>query len=109
MAWARVAFYVSLGATGFLPVIQLNMTRGFAWSYYFYAPVWKSIAVYVVGAVVYAMKVPEKFIPGWFDYFGGSHNIWHFAVLGGILFHYSAMYEMFSGAFERAENECSVY
>ena len=108
MSWARVAFYVTLGATGFAPVVQLNLTRGAAWSYYFYAPVMKSVAVYLVGAIIYALKMPEKLVPGWFDYFGGSHNIWHFAVLGGILFHYSAMYEMFSGAFERAQSECML-
>ena len=109
MSWARVGFYVTLGATGFAPVVQLNLTRGSEWTYYFYAPVFKSICVYLVGAIIYALKMHEKLIPGWFDYFGGSHNIWHFAVLGGILFHYSAMYEMFTGAFARAENNCSLY
>ncbi|MCJ1419005.1 hypothetical protein MMC32_005356 [Xylographa parallela] len=109
MAWARVAFYVTLGATGFAPVIQLNITRGSEWSYYFYAPVLKSVAVYVAGAIIYALKMPEMLVPGWFDYFGGSHNIWHLAVLGGILFHYLAMQDFFSGAFERAELECSIY
>ena len=106
MAWARVVFYISLGATGFVPAIELNITRGAVWAYYFYAPITMSIIVYIVGAVVYAMRIPEKFLPGWFDYFGGSHNIWHFAVLGGIIFHYYAMSEMFSGAFERASLEC---
>ncbi|KAK6614587.1 izh family channel protein [Botrytis cinerea] len=38
MAWARVAFYVSLGATGFVPALQLNLTRGGAWAAEFYAP-----------------------------------------------------------------------
>jgi adiponectin receptor len=109
MAWARVGFYVLLGCTGFAPVIQLNLTRGASWSYYFYAPVMKSALVYLVGAIIYAMKLPERLVPGWFDYFGGSHNIWHFAVLGGILFHYSAMFKMFSGAFERAEADCSMW
>ena len=109
MNWARVAFYVSLGATGFAPVIQLNLTRGSEWSYYFYAPIMKSVAVYLVGALIYASQVPERWIAGWFDYVGGSHNIWHFAVLGGILFHYVAMLEFFSGAFERAQQQCSVY
>lgn len=109
MAWARVAFYVTLGATGFAPVIQLNLTRGSQWSYYFYAPLLKSVAVYLTGAIIYALKLPEKLVPGWFDYFGGSHNIWHLAVLGGILFHYLAMQAFFSGAFERAEVECSLY
>lgn len=109
MNWARVAFYVALGATGFAPVIQLNLTRGPQWSYYFYAPVMKSVFVYLVGALIYAAQIPERWCPGWFDYIGGSHNIWHLAVLGGILFHYFAMQDFFSGAFLRAQEECRMF
>jgi adiponectin receptor len=111
MAWARVAFYVTLGATGFAPVLQLNITRGGAWAWEFYAPIVKSITVYLVGALVYASQVPERWCPGRFDYLGGSHNLWHFAVLGGICFHYLAMQEFFAGAFERrgVEGGCAVY
>lgn len=88
MNWMRVLFYVSLAATGFVPVLQLTYERGWDDVSYFYAPVTKSVLVYLVGAILYAGKVPERFLPGWFDYIGASHNIWHFAVLGGILFHY---------------------
>ncbi|KAE8159172.1 HlyIII-domain-containing protein [Aspergillus tamarii] len=105
-AWARVAFYVTLALTGFAPLAQLTYTRGFAWCLYFYAPVVKSILVYFVGACIYASQVPERWRPGLFDYVGGSHNIWHFAVLGGILFHYCAMQDLFAGAFQRAKGEC---
>lgn len=108
MKWARVAFYVSLGATGFAPVLQLNITRGVHWTFYFYAPIMKSICVYLVGAVIYASHVPEKWWPGLFDYAGASHNIWHLAVLGGILFHYTAMMELYQGAFTRA-SECGCF
>ncbi len=106
MSWARVAFYVSLVISGFIPVIQLNLTRGPAWCYYFYAPVAKSIAVYLLGACVYASKIPERWWPGGFDYIGGSHNLWHLAVLGGILFHYMAMQAFFADAFLRAKQHC---
>ncbi len=106
MNWARVAFYVALGATGFAPIVQLNLTRGPEWSYYFYAPLVKSVSVYLIGALIYAAQIPERWCPGWFDYIGGSHNIWHLAVLGGILFHYLAMQDFFSGAFQRAQEEC---
>ena len=57
MAWARVAFYVSLAATGFAPVFQLSRTRGTAWAWAFYAPILKSIAVYLGGALIYAGQV----------------------------------------------------
>lgn len=123
MNWARVAFYVTLGATGFAPVFQLTWTRGPEWAWMFYAPIMKSITVYLVGACIYAgqvslsfnfvrwcwlmcIQVPERWLHGWFDYVGGSHNIWHLAVLGGILFHYLAMQSFFSVAFERGQQEC---
>jgi adiponectin receptor len=109
MAWARVAFYVFLGATGFVPVLQLNLTRGGAWAWGFYAPIAKSLIVYLLGAFVYASQIPERWFPGAFDYIGGSHNLWHLAVLGGILFHYVAMQEFFAGAFKRAESECTLF
>ncbi|KAK2746407.1 hypothetical protein FQN55_005625 [Onygenales sp. PD_40] len=106
MAWARVAFYVTLAATGFAPIAQLSLTRGLGWSLYFYSPIVKSLAVYLTGALIYASQIPERWRPGLFDYVGGSHNIWHLAVLGGILFHYRAMQDLFAGAFIRAEGEC---
>lgn len=109
MAWARVAFFIGLGATGFFPIVQLSMSRGTDFVWEFYTPIAKSIAVYVVGALVYASKVPERWCPGMFDYFGGSHNLWHIAVLGGILFHYTAMQEFFRQAFLRAEGGCPAY
>lgn len=57
MTWFRVAFYVALAATGFAPVFQLSWTRGVAWACQFYAPIMKSIAVYFVGALIYASQV----------------------------------------------------
>ncbi|KAH8675705.1 hemolysin-III family protein [Xylariales sp. PMI_506] len=111
MAWLRVGFFVGLGATGFLPVFQIIYTRGPAWAFEFYtgSNLVKSLSVYVVGACVYASKVPERWFPGSFDYFGNAHNLWHLAVLGGILYHYVAMQEFFSGAFRRAQDGCPAY
>lgn len=109
MAWARVAFYVGLALTGFMPILQLNITHGPAFVYDFYSPIFKSLLVYLGGAVVYASKIPERWCPGMFDYIGGSHNLWHAAVLGGILFHYTAMQQFFANAFDRAESGCPAY
>ncbi|KAK4097910.1 HlyIII-domain-containing protein [Parathielavia hyrcaniae] len=109
MAWARVAFFVALSMTGFLPVLQLSATRGLETTFEFYTPIAKSLLVYFFGALVYASKVPERWCPGMFDYVGGSHNLWHIAVLGGILFHYTAMQEFFSHAFRLATDGCTAY
>ncbi|EPE08283.1 hemolysin-iii family protein [Ophiostoma piceae UAMH 11346] len=109
MAWLRVAFYVGLAATGFLPMLQIMFMRGTSFVWEFYLPITKSLMVYLTGAFVYASKVPERWSPGMFDYIGGSHNLWHLAVLGGILFHYSAMQQFFSNAFRQAQNGCPAY
>ena len=109
MAWARVAFYVGLALTGFMPIMQLWITHGYDFVTDFYSPISKSLMVYMTGALVYASKIPERWFPGVFDYIGGSHNMWHVAVLGGILFHYSAMQDFFSNAFTRAEGGCPSY
>ena len=109
MSWVRVVFFVSLATTGFFPIVQLTLQRGMEEALYFYAPITKSILVYLGGALMYAGKIPERFLPGWFDYAGGSHNIWHVCVLGGILFHYHAMVAFFGEAFRRAEIGCSSY
>lgn len=109
MQWLRVGFFVSLAATGFFPVAQLMLTRGPAWAVYFYAPITRSVMVYLAGACLYAAKLPERWCPGAFDYVGGSHNIWHIAVLGGILFHYDAMKALFADALRRGQGGCSVY
>ena len=106
MAWVRVGFYVSLAATGFAPFVQLCMTRGPSWTWTFYFPVVKSVAVYLAGSIAYASKVPERWLHGYFDFIGGSHNIWHLAVLGGILYHYWAVQSFFSMAFRMGQEEC---
>ncbi|KAI1112459.1 HlyIII-domain-containing protein [Nemania sp. NC0429] len=111
MAWLRVGFFIGLAATGFMPILQIIFTRGTAWAYEFYldANLVKSLSVYVLGACIYASKVPERWFPGAFDFFGNAHNLWHLAVLGGIIYHYTAMLRFFSGAFERAELGCPTY
>lgn len=109
MAWFRVAFYVGLALTGFMPILQLQLTHGTEFVYSFYSPIAKSILVYFGGAIVYASKIPERWCSGMFDYVGGSHNLWHVAVLGGILFHYTAMQECFANAYHRAEGGCPSY
>ncbi|KAJ4163298.1 hypothetical protein LMH87_005037 [Akanthomyces muscarius] len=109
MSWARVVFFVGLALTGFLPILQLLYTHGSEFVIDFYSPILKSVLVYLGGAVVYASKIPECWYPGMFDYIGGSHNLWHAAVLGGIIFHYTAMQQFFANAFDRAVSGCPVY
>jgi len=45
---------------------------------------------FVFGAFIYFKRFPERKYPGRFDYFGQSHNIWHFFVLLGGITHFFA-------------------
>ena len=47
-------------------------------------------ASYLGGVVFYAMRVPERWLPGKFDFAFNSHQIWHVAVLLGVFNHYRA-------------------
>jgi adiponectin receptor len=35
-------------------------------------------AIYIGGAIIYSLRIPERFFPYKFDFFGSSHNIHHF-------------------------------
>jgi len=106
LAWLRVSFYVLLAMTSFFPFGQLIVNHGLEYTASFYTPAIPSMLIYFVGAVVYAARVPERWLPGKFDYLGASHNIWHVAVLCGIVAHYFAMQEMFSQAHVRSQAHC---
>ncbi|KAJ4344663.1 inc metabolism membrane protein [Didymosphaeria variabile] len=106
LAWLRVSFYVLLALTSLLPFFQLISLHGFEYTASFYMPAVPSMLIYFFGAIIYAARVPERWLPGRFDYLGASHNIWHVAVLCGIVAHYFAMQEMFSQAHYRSQAQC---
>ena len=43
---------------------------------------------YVIGALLYILRLPEKKFPGKFDYIGASHQLFHIFVFFGALFHF---------------------
>ncbi|KAH0697408.1 hypothetical protein KY290_015275 [Solanum tuberosum] len=45
---------------------------------------------YGIGALIYAMRVPERWMPGKFDIAGHSHQLFHVLVVAGAYTHYHA-------------------
>ncbi|OVA03972.1 Hly-III-related [Macleaya cordata] len=45
---------------------------------------------YGIGALVYATRIPERWMPGKFDIAGHSHQLFHLLVLAGAYTHYQA-------------------
>jgi adiponectin receptor len=61
---------------------------------------------YIIGAIIYIMRVPEKHCPGTFCIWGSSHQIWHCLVITGIVLHYYASIDIYH---ERLRvSECPV-
>jgi adiponectin receptor len=52
-------------------------------------------AIYILGAVILVLKVPERFFAVKFDLIGASHNIWHLAVLSGCAWHFASAVRMY--------------
>ncbi|KAF5805176.1 hypothetical protein HanRHA438_Chr05g0215791 [Helianthus annuus] len=85
----RTLIFVAMGLFGVIPAIhatiinwnvpQRNTTLGFESAMGLF---------YLVGAMFYVSRVPEKWRPGWFDLVGHSHQIFHVFVVMGALAHY---------------------
>jgi adiponectin receptor len=88
--WLRIAFFVTLASSGAIIIAHLALVRGMATTFSWLTPVFKSIACYIAGVVIYGNQFPERFWPGKFDRLGHSHQFWHLFVCGGIWYHYQA-------------------
>lgn len=75
--------FVAMGLSAIFPVIhgvqrygtaQLERQMGLSW-------VVTQAALYILGAAIYAARVPERWRPGAFDIVGNSHQIFHVLVL----------------------------
>ncbi|CEP13754.1 hypothetical protein [Parasitella parasitica] len=88
--WLRIAFFIALASSGAIVIGHLAVMRGVIETFSWLTPVFKSIACYLAGVIIYGNQFPERFWPGKFDHFGHSHQFWHLFVCGGIWFHYQA-------------------
>ena len=60
---------------------------------------------YVIGAILYLIRFPEKYFPGKFDIFGSSHQLLHIAVLIASFFHYIGSLDAY---YSRFNNLCQL-
>ncbi|KAJ1028594.1 hypothetical protein NDA16_001760 [Ustilago loliicola] len=86
----RTAVFLVLGLSAVVPVAHVVQLYG-------YRTITETMglrflitsgALYVVGAGLYAARVPERFAPGRFDMLGASHQIFHVLILGAAAAHY---------------------
>lgn len=91
--WARTSVFAALGVGAFVPLTHAYLLYGFARMRDEMGILWILLCggLYASGALIYAARVPERWMPGRFDYFGASHQIFHVFVVLAALSHYKAI------------------
>lgn len=91
----RAAVFVSFGLSGILPIISLGFLNGwhFLWLNHLNLLLIEAV-LYILGAFIYALRVPERWAPGRFDFWCHSHQIFHFLVVAAAVVHGVALYKL---------------
>jgi adiponectin receptor len=93
--WKRLILYSSVAAFGFLPFIHWCIVSSQETVMLFYPKVLILYVLGSVGALIYATKFPEIFIPGRVDIFGASHQWWHIFVALALVWWHRSSVELF--------------
>ncbi len=92
----RFCVFVLFGLYGGIPFVHIFLRDGYAVSTDAYS-LWGFVcmgAVYIFGASLYVMRIPERFFPGKFDIWASSHQLFHVCVVTAALVHYNALLNM---------------
>ena len=93
----RAILYIAAGLSTAIPCIHLLFGHNL-YLYPFPNLHWAiGGAIYIGGAIIYGIRFPEKFFPKRFDYFGSSHNIFHFCVVVAAVVHFYGAMSNYNG------------
>lgn len=89
--------FVAFGLSGTFPVIASLYLYGFqdTWTRISLGWILSEAGLYIGGAAIYAARIPERFTPGKWDYFGHSHQIFHVLVVLAAICHGVCLYQSF--------------
>ncbi|RGP70871.1 pho36-regulatory role in lipid and phosphate metabolism [Fusarium longipes] len=93
----RTMMFIGLGLSGVVPVIHGAFIYGFKGLEDRMSLSWVILhgAMYIFGAVLYAVRWPERSAPGAFDIWGSSHQIFHIFVILAAVTHFYGMAKAF--------------
>lgn len=104
----RAALFVSMGLSAVVPIMhgwtlfgvdQLRRQIGLGW-------LLLQGFLYILGAAIYAARVPERFYPGKFDILGSSHQIFHVLVVCAAVAHLTGLLHAFDYRHSGVAQEC---
>lgn len=92
----RAGMFIGLGLSGVIPAMHYVITDGFYEAIEYAALGWLVLMaiLYITGAVIYAVRIPERIWPGKFDIWFQSHQIFHMFVIAAAFVHYHGISEI---------------
>lgn len=89
----KVICFISLGFSGCVPLVHFNYHLG----HLHFIIGWLLVMgfCYLSGAAIYVLQVPERWWPGYFDYFFSSHQLWHLSIFAAVLVHYVGLMHLY--------------
>ncbi|KAH8288473.1 hypothetical protein KR054_003212 [Drosophila jambulina] len=104
----RAGVFMSFGLSGVIPAIHYSVMEGWFSQMSRASLGWLILMglLYILGALLYALRVPERWFPGKFDIWGQSHQIFHILVIAAAFVHYHGISEM--AMYRVMYSECTV-
>lgn len=92
----RAGVFIALGLSGVIPAIHYVVLEGFHSAIYHASMGWLVLMalLYITGAVIYAVRFPERLFPGKFDLWFQSHQIFHVFVVAAAFVHFHGISEI---------------
>ncbi|KRZ67902.1 ADIPOR-like receptor [Trichinella papuae] len=92
----RTIMFVSLGLCGIIPCVHYFVTEGVYSAFNEASFGWLMLmaVLYISGAILYALRVPERFFPGKCDIWCQSHQLFHLFVVAAAFVHYHGISEL---------------
>mmetsp|Transcript_22874 Transcript_22874/g.16182 ORF Transcript_22874/g.16182 Transcript_22874/m.16182 type:complete len:102 (-) Transcript_22874:90-395(-) len=97
--------FIIYGISGAMPLVASAWANEYMMKirWYIYAA---AGAIYIIGALIYIFRMPERCSPGRFDLCGASHQIFHIMVVTACLMMYT---EAFRAYENRTLFECPIW
>lgn len=89
----RAAVFLTFGLSNVIPGIHWFMILEPEFLYPWFLVILQGL-LYVIGAIIYAKRVPERFFPGKCDLWPQSHQIFHTLVTIAAVVHFRSIYRM---------------
>ncbi|XP_030371324.1 adiponectin receptor protein isoform X2 [Scaptodrosophila lebanonensis] len=104
----RAGVFMSFGLAGIIPAVHYSIMEGWISQISRASLGWLILmgTLYILGALLYALRVPERWFPGKFDIWFQSHQLFHVLVIAAAFVHYHGISEM--AMYRVTVGECAV-